>query len=244
MDKNYTKGELLLKSVVELKQILRNRQLKVSGSKLELVDRILNDQSSSNIKPTAKSDKNYFDYLPKDINKMVNKYRMENEPNNKIAYSLLGDILNDFSVNSTSVKRRNSFLEGIGMPYKIVKNKAREEKENEYQDRISNLDPPLNPSGYDQRSHHIMNEIGYYNIPFNSIETIQDTIVTDEMLSKFILYLLTKERIDINHINKLLDTNGSNMRVIKIPIGPKVGQKRERFRYFVGYFNSLESADS
>lgn len=63
MDKDYTKEELSKKRIDELKQILRNRQLKISGNKPELIERILVNQQSTNL--------TYFNILPKDVNKQL-----------------------------------------------------------------------------------------------------------------------------------------------------------------------------
>ena len=45
MERNYTKQELGAKKIIDLKIILRNRGLKISGTKADLIDRILADQS-------------------------------------------------------------------------------------------------------------------------------------------------------------------------------------------------------
>lgn len=77
-------GELQLKIVAELKLILKNQNLPVSGNKQQLVNRILEHQPRK-----QKTYENYLDLLPGDITRELDKYRLLNEPNNKALASLL-----------------------------------------------------------------------------------------------------------------------------------------------------------
>lgn len=77
MEKNYTKEELKSKRLDELKNISRNLNLKVTGRKEELIERILENQVT------------YFDILPLDINRIINRYQIENDINRKILQYLL-----------------------------------------------------------------------------------------------------------------------------------------------------------
>lgn len=90
MERNYTRSELEIKKIPELKQILKNRELKATGKKEELIQRILDNQSQ-NIIPISQT---YLDILPGDIKGMVGKYRLENDPNYKVVIALF-DLLND-----------------------------------------------------------------------------------------------------------------------------------------------------
>lgn len=131
MDKPYTKEELQKKNVLELKDILRKYNLKLYGKKEEIIKRILDDQPQIS-KPTKKFEGNYyFDILPKDITNIVNKYRKENEPNNKIAEEL---IKGQFSYSWGS--RRdvvNKLLERIGVQARLVEKTLTERLEKDYE---------------------------------------------------------------------------------------------------------------
>lgn len=88
----YTKEELEAMKMPELKLILKNRNLKSSGNKSELIDRILKTEAPKKVEKQQFRGKTYFDILPSDITKMVTRYRAEAEINNKIAFDILEEI--------------------------------------------------------------------------------------------------------------------------------------------------------
>jgi hypothetical protein len=79
-------GNLQLKTVSELKELLKNQNLPVSGKKQDLIDRLI-----ANKPRQSKTYDTYLDLLPGDIQRELLKYRLENEPNNKVFVSLLTD---------------------------------------------------------------------------------------------------------------------------------------------------------
>lgn len=80
--------ELNKKTVSQLKDILRNKGLKLSGNKQELIERILNNQTISKPSPNRNS---YFDILPKDITNIVEDYRVKNNLNNLLVEIILNN---------------------------------------------------------------------------------------------------------------------------------------------------------
>lgn len=114
MERPYTKNELENKKLPELKEIAKQLQVKATGKKADIIDNILNGKLQIT-KPTTKS---YFDLLPGDINKMVNKYQLENDINKKILEYLLYDTLAvvdilDYARTSKSREDRHEKLEKI-----------------------------------------------------------------------------------------------------------------------------------
>lgn len=108
-----TKENLEAKKLPELKQIAKNLGLKTSGKKADIINNILNHQS----KP-IKSNASYFDLLPGDINKMVNKYQIENDTNKKVLEYLLYETLTaetllDYRRTEKSREERHKKLEKI-----------------------------------------------------------------------------------------------------------------------------------
>lgn len=90
MERNYTRQELQSKKISELKTLLDQRKLKTIGKKEELIQRILDDQAEIETNQSLKFDNpNYFSILPADIRNIIERYREQNENNNKILESIL-----------------------------------------------------------------------------------------------------------------------------------------------------------
>lgn len=77
MDKNYSREELQTRKLNELKSIAKDLNLKSSGRKEELINRILQSQTT------------YFELLPKDITNIVEEYQIYNSKNNQFLLLLL-----------------------------------------------------------------------------------------------------------------------------------------------------------
>lgn len=75
---------LQLKTILELKQILKSKNLPITGKKNELIERINKNQPIK-----SKNYETYFDLLPSDLNKEIEKYRIENDNNRKALNELL-----------------------------------------------------------------------------------------------------------------------------------------------------------
>lgn len=76
----YTERELSKKNIPDLKEILRKENLKVSGRKEELIQRILANQKEEE-KEELQSH-GYFGLLPKDVKGVISQYQIRNNPNN------------------------------------------------------------------------------------------------------------------------------------------------------------------
>lgn len=110
----YTKQELENKTIIVLRLILKNKNLKQSGRKDELIERILDNQKSSN----------YFDILPKDILNIVSTYQIENNPNNLLVKEILNSENNRkyiFAVPSFDFKSFNLRLQETLLDIKMRK---------------------------------------------------------------------------------------------------------------------------
>lgn len=113
----YTKEELQEKKIPELKDILKSRNVKSSGNKWELINRILKTEAPKKVEKQQLKGETYFDILPTDITKIITKYRSKIETNNKVAY----DILNYLAIRKGSVfPRINKILENLNFPMQIV----------------------------------------------------------------------------------------------------------------------------
>lgn len=209
MDKDYSRRELEKKKIAELKEILRSLKLPISGNKEELIGRILQTQ----IQPVTTS---YFDVLPKDITRMVGKYRAKNEPNNKIVEEILDRILEEESpvINAPRNKflRRlekfNKFLIDNHIPFRVRYN---EKKANLWEEAINNQ-PAYGSNMYQNWSRNILQPI--IQEPTILID-ILDEPVTEKQLIEVIAYILEKTRKrDYEIIGDVLDKYNSNIRVV------------------------------
>lgn len=233
MDKIYTKEELKIKKLTELKEILKSRGLTQTGKKEELIDKILNDQPIL-IKEKPKFDGTFLDILPQDIRGMVGKYRVENEPNNKVSIELINEA-SEYFRSLEEQETMNKLLERIGIPFKIMINKKKEELIKQANKEGKNL------GGF--HVHQYFTENGIYDLPDREIILIENIIITDEMLTELIMLLLSRAKINYEFINKVLIDNNINSIVTRINIGPKSGKKKDSYRYFIGRFKLDKSID-
>jgi hypothetical protein len=109
MSKEYTKNELLNKTKEELKLILKNLNLKTTGNKQELIERILSSQQT------------YLKILPGDITRMVSKYRAENEPNNQLIYALLTRLSKSYW-DEEEIQEIKDILKNNNLPFDFIPN--------------------------------------------------------------------------------------------------------------------------
>jgi hypothetical protein len=183
MEKNYTREELQKKKVIELKEILANRRLKVTGKKDELIDRILQDQPSISVAPSLKSaatsQKTYFDILPQDILNMVDEYRASNEVNNKIAKNIIHNVVIGWGYRGNEI---NKIIERIGLPFEVIKN------------------------------YETVKSEGYEYIPPWKIVITKSKIVTEDMLIELIFAVIARE-YNWASINSILARYNSDLRI-------------------------------
>jgi hypothetical protein len=203
MEKNYTKDELEAKKVIELKNILRNRNLSTTGKKEYLIDKILNDQKLT--APTVsntpvKTNPTYFDILPRDIMRMVEEYQAANEPNNKIIADILDELLisNYRYRDKYPTNKLPIFLKNNKIPFDI---KYNEELQKVLDDLIaSDVNTPEKWKEYYELVDEPMWTITQKNKP-----------VSDKQLVDFIAYILklrkTKDMVEfVNNILKGYDS--------------------------------------
>lgn len=201
MERNFTREELEKKKIQELKDILANRDLKKTGKKDELIDRILNSQISS--KPTKlTTDQSYFNLLPSDIREMVNDYRAGSEENNKILREILRQLEKSsygegMGVNSPSLEILQQLFQDLNLD---IKTKYTLDLVHYYggRPRLVDINDPRTPWTF---------KIG--RLP----------PITDEILVDLISVILTHRlKISIENINQILREHGSNIRVVIINI--------------------------
>lgn len=219
MERDYTKEELQKKNVLELKNILKNKQLKSSGKKEDLIERILNDQPKFS-EPANLKGNTYFDILPSDIINLLNNYRAENNPNNKIVFKLLDNL--DLRVDK---EKFNNSLSKLNIPMELIQNKEKKEIIEEMR---------KNNTPYFQM-------LPFYNLPQYRAKINNMIIITNEMLIEVLLLLLSHNHNIYDKINGVLNEHNSNILISKINIGPKQGQKRDRYKYIIGYVQEIKS---
>lgn len=241
MDKDYSKKDLERKKIPELKEILKKLNLKTSGNKDELIERILESQNVKTTKPSSTNisrEFNYMDILPGDVKNIVNKYRVENEPNNLIIYQLINRYLQNYP-GKDQVKKMGEYLEKSSIPFQIIKNRERqrlvEKADEEIERRISQGKTSIQSSVY--------NKFGVCDFPIYEPLLDKDIIIDNKLLMEFILDFIvwtrSDVRLDIGTINKILKDNNSKLVVVKINDEAKPGQKSERYHYYIGHFQSL-----
>lgn len=186
MDKNYTRQELLDKKIPDLKAILKAWNLRTTGNKPELIDRILDNQfvPQSKPKPQLNLEESYLSLLPGDIKRLVNVYQAENEPNNQIFKKLLKEIEN------------GSVIEYRMDNIKIINNWS----------NINNLNIKLEYKGGWSNPWVFTIE----NLPPISDEVLADFIL---LIIKLKIYI---GQDPLDAINWLLESHDSKLRIIKI----------------------------
>lgn len=114
----YNRQELDNKNTPQLKDILKNMKLKVSGRKEELIERILTNQPKETIQPISGD---YLSLLPKDITNIVQRYRIESNSNNVMIKNLLDDEEVRWRLTrGIGILKVKQELEKLGIPIKIV----------------------------------------------------------------------------------------------------------------------------
>lgn len=115
----YTKQDLEKKKVTNLKDILKDLNLRLQGNKSELIDRILANQNLLSKPEIISKDNTYFSLLPSDISNIVNRYRIENEPNNQIAFEIIKDVGSGLG---WKWKDLDNLLEKLNLPFDLKQN--------------------------------------------------------------------------------------------------------------------------
>lgn len=108
MEKNYTKSELETKKTKQLLEIIKSRNLKTSGKKEELIDRILRHQKPS-----------YFDLLPSELKKEVGIYKIYAELNHEILDYIWDMFLEGAENDYEDVKKFSKEINKIFRKYKV-----------------------------------------------------------------------------------------------------------------------------
>lgn len=207
----YDEKELQGKKISQLKQILKNKQLKISGNKDDLIKRILDNQPTT-IRPTQKDIDSYFNLLPTDINKMINKYRIENESNNQVAKALLNYVADNFNWDKDLIIYTNEILENANVPFKMIENKEKEELIAKFseEDKYPDLEfEEIPDEGYKNIYYN------YAKLPDVIILSIREEIIIDEVIAELFLILLNRG-LNYKHINQELQKYNSPLTIIKL----------------------------
>lgn len=110
----YSERELQRKTIPDLKDILRDKGLKISGKKDELIERILQNQTIEEKEQLPNV--GYFSLLPKDIKGLVSEYQVRNNENNILFEKLFTNILlNSFLFNTSNQDRMKKQFSSIGI---------------------------------------------------------------------------------------------------------------------------------
>lgn len=212
MEKIYTREELQKKTKPYLEIILGKLNLKTTGRKADLIDRILSTQITS--KPTRLTDldKSYLNLLPGDLKRLVDEYRAENEPNNQILLNILRQLelsswgYGTYTENHSLFKLINQFFKASDLPITLNFIPGLT-----LYGRVKDMNDPRTPW---------MFKIG--RLP----------LISDDILVDFIIFLLShKYNIRSDTINGILYEYESELRVIEVSISPKLGKKRIMTRY-------------
>jgi hypothetical protein len=239
MERNYTKNELETKKVTELKEILRIRNLKVSGSKEELINRILNSQTG---KPKVEPEEQptYFKLLPGDINRMVSKYRAENEPNNLLVKALLTEFAKFAgTISSQRSIKMIALLRKYNIPFELTSSIEAEK----IADEINKLLEALNFAELNEdQLGQMENQLGelykqYYRHRKIIITMTEDKLISDETLINFILAFNSVSKLGMGVVNEILKEQGSNLRIIREDI---LVNNRFKAIYVIGEFKGLK----
>lgn len=110
MEKNYNPQNLQTKTIPQLKEILKAKNLKVTGNKQKLINRILESETT------------YFDLLPSDLKKELDYYQGETSDYNKFVKVLLIDNKENLLKNRIP-DRFNNWFRNKGLDIKIQNNK-------------------------------------------------------------------------------------------------------------------------
>lgn len=192
MDKNYTRKELEESKIDELKALAKSLNLKRSGNKNELIDRILQSQQS------------YLDVLPKDVLNMVEEYKISNNPNN-IFLNLILDLLKWDKVDY--FKRKENPPPEIITKYLDLRG---------FSDHVSNF-KRLNDFFAVLNIKFIPDKV--YNPPsnFKSIEIGKISLIDDKLMIDILITFVKAGLVSMDTLNKILYFE--NMPFIMINIG-------------------------
>lgn len=190
MERKYNRQELEDKKLTELKQILKNRNLKSTGNKSDLIDRILEGEVS------------YLDILPKDVRDIVGEYQTYNNPNNQLLRYIFEQM-----TKLINYKKLGHW------EHQILK-KLNKEQQEEYLFLNNNIEIDMNdyelPNLKPLEDLNIILEIKPYN---KQSDSDPDLIITNVTIGKFgsisdekmieILIFLDKHFITSEYLNKL-----------------------------------------
>jgi hypothetical protein len=226
MEKLYTEDELVKHNISHLKCILEARCLKTSGRKANLITRILEDQRS--IPQTQKEnlrDNTYFGLLPVEIVKEINKYRAENNPQNQIARKLIESL----SPSYIEYEKLNIIFKKYNIPYSLALNEQRKQTAIEAEKVIKETG---------QNWYDVQHQMGIFDMPLFIINSTDGIIVSDKALIELIGTLVTRSSVSMDYVNETMEKCESDILITRINIGPREGERKDRYRYKIGHFQT------
>lgn len=186
---DYTKSDLEKKKMDELKSILKEKNLKITGNKPDLIDRILNSQRT------------YLELLPKDLSNLVEDYRVENNLNNKVLTEYLNLIKwKSIGTNNPQIKK------DIDLYLDLI-NERRKDDFNAYRLNKFFKDRNLNIK-------FIEEEIEKYRRELVDIKIGKLPLISDELMAEILLKLVENagsvKSILIDSLNLFLYDNNAS----------------------------------
>lgn len=187
MEKIYTRQQLEKRTVNDLREILVDRDLPISGRKDELIDRILAFQNEKK----EIIEQSYFNLLPSDIRNIAEEYRLANEPNNKVFVTILKKLeelsIGEFRKVEEVVDVFNEFFRDYNLPIKLIYT------------QMSAVIPPA----FREESETTPWTFKIGKLPF----------ITDEILIDFLYLIIITKRMESSFINSLLYKYNINIRI-------------------------------
>jgi hypothetical protein len=226
MEKVYTEKELDKMKFAELKRIASIRCLKQGGRKYDLAARILEDQKSTPKQENKNlRDNTYFGLLPADIINELTKYRIENEPYNRITKKLIESI----DPSPKEIEKLNALLYKHGIPYSLGENEEREKLFRE----ARRLEEETDESYY-----MIRDRLGLFEIPFFTAKNLRNEVISEQSFCELIAALLTRKIASLEFINQIIEKCESDIVILKIRVNLKYGKKS--YKYKIGHFKSMK----
>lgn len=168
---------------------------------------------------------NYLQTLPKDVSGIVEKYREENEINNKIVMDIMGLI----SIHYVTFEERitiDKILIKNNLPFRMKEN----EKAIHVKATIQRIETK---EGFHVGARHLT--VNNCNIPLAVISVIRKDFVSDQQLIALLSEVISCKLSDSDELNKILFKHKSDILIVRI-----FTKEEDKYvtRHLIGYFKT------